>query len=1408
MKNYTSDTIFWIIVFFNFLVVSAQTNIKFEHITSENGLSQNDVNTIIQDDQGFMWFGTHDGLNKFDGYSFKVFRNDANNPKSIPNNLVRSLQKDKNGNLWMINTNAGITKLDPKTEEFTTYRHEKGVLDSAPNSEASSIYIDLHNRLWVCSKVGISILDLNEDILSFSHYPIINKQTKEVISVNSVFQCADEQIWVGTDSGLFKAFFNGKTNITFVDVTEDLSLDHLPSVQAFLEDDNSNFFVGTGNAVFQKRKGENQFKEIYKSTVFGLATDDSGSLWVASAAGLYKLLFDKRNNSFQHQETFRYDIAKPLGLNRTSIKSLYRDRSGIFWAGTKGGGINKFSPEKNPFITIKKTLAPTSLSYNNIRTLFKDSQGTLWVGTEGGNLNYSNNENLQELSFNEVRETRNVFTLEEVKIGEDNFLFIGRQSDKSLSRIKLNKEKRYKVDDIKVLPSIKRSVFALKQTQDGFLWVGTYSKGLYKLELDHQLDKEKITHFTKNNSGLSSQIIRSFMQDKAGNLWIGTAEGLNFLARDQLGHSNPNFKVFKHDPKNRQTLSNDYILDIYQSKNGSIWIGTLGGGLNQLIYDDENQIAFKHFTTEDGLSNDIIKAIEEDEVGNLWLSSNKGLSKLKVDDGSILNFSTSDGLQGEEFLELSSLKVEEGYLLFGGTNGVNIFKPSEVSEQSILKEPLFTDFYLLNNKVSIGEEKNGRVLLDKEINYQETVNLKAKENSFSVEFSSTSYLSAKKNRFKYRLEGFDEDWQVVGAQKRFATYTNIPSGSYNFKLETSNGTGGWSSTEKVLNINIETPWWKTPIAFLIYTLVLASMLIAFRRFTIVRAEEKHQYEVSKLEKKQSEELQQMKLEFFTNISHEFRTPLTLLKGPLDVLEKNNDTWSPTQRQKQYDLMKKNTNYLLRLVNQLLDFRRMDREKMTLQIVNLDLISFIEETSGPFTFLATKKNIEFNIKTDKDHLVIPFDPDALEKILNNLLFNAFKFTPEGNSITVDIHDGSTYKTPSLLDKKLNVSNYIVLQIKDTGRGISRDKLNHIFERFYTEKDKNVQGAGIGLSFTKELVELHDGFIDVQSEENKGTTFFILLPKHQNEIVASKLIELEKEVLAEQPINLAPDLKSLEFELKEGLAKSQKTEDAEGKSRLLILLVEDNSDIRDFIKNGVQDDYQIIEASNGEEGIKLAKTHRPNVIISDIMMPVMDGFEMISKLIESEATSNIPIIMLTAKSSKETEKQALKLGVVDFIRKPFDLDVLLLKVDNVLEKQRKLRDHYHEKISLEPKEIEVVSTEQRFLQQAMQIVEENMMNTEFSVEMLVSQMGMSRSNLYLKLKEVTGLSSSEFIRSVRLKRAVQLLKKSDLSVKEIMYMTGFNTASYFSKCFKKQYGVVPSEYMKKLNKEQNTLKDYLS
>ncbi|MGB5666440.1 MAG: response regulator, partial [Maribacter sp.] len=554
--------------------------------------------------------------------------------------------------------------------------------------------------------------------------------------------------------------------------------------------------------------------------------------------------------------------------------------------------------------------------------------------------------------------------------------------------------------------------------------------------------------------------------------------------------------------------------------------------------------------------------------------------------------------------------------------------------------------------------------------------------------------------------------------------------------------------------------------------------------------EKHQLELEHLEKEQSEEMQRIKLEFFTNISHEFRTPLTLIKGPLEYLQKNGDVIDSKEVQEQYTLMHKNTNYLLRLVSQLLDFRKINQGKMRLVVRNTNIVAFIKELAEPFQFLALKKMINFKVTTSKEVIQSWFDHDALEKIINNLLSNAFKFTPQNGHIEIEIS-----KEHSTQDRSGNM-DYVLLKIKDSGPGISKDKVQDIFKRFYVEESGNKvnpEGIGIGLSFTKNLVELHRGSIDVISSPNKGTEFIVRLPinkeayENAGEISIKEFSENDFLVRSSESESFAIGINDEIFD--ENISKSRP-------KLPVLLIVDDNADIRIFIKQVLQDNYSIYEAENGKQGLEVATKVMPNIILCDVLMPIMDGIEFCDQIKNKEETSHIPVIMLTAKSSEESKLRGLKSGADDYLTKPFNMELLKIKLANTISHRNEMRKRFNRDITLQPSEITVTSTDEKFLSQAIEIVEKHMMNTDFNVEMLVREMGLSRSNLYLKFKELTGLSSSEFIRNVRLKRAVQLFESSDLSVKEIMYMTGFNTASYFSKCFKKQFGVIPSEYIRQM------------
>ncbi|WP_303318060.1 two-component regulator propeller domain-containing protein [Flavivirga abyssicola] len=1376
----------------------SQNGIYFDHITTDDGLSQSDINSIYQDDQGFMWFATHEGLNKYDGYNFTIYSPDSNNPNSINSNLIFSLAGDKDGNLWVGTTGKGVNHFDKSLEKFTHFLHEEGNGNSLVNNHISSIYVDNKNRLWVGTIDGLDLADLNRplDSIKFEHFNLDHGRLMSVFgdnNVHSIFEDSKGQIWVGGSRGIYKLSRDQNGDTYFILINDWIGLPRIP-VRDIDEDNHGRLLIGTtfGLYVLTKKGEARKAKNGHKAFINDILVEDD-NIWVGTNKGL--LLFDnsKSTKSPKFLNQFTYDPKNPNSISKNMVKSLEIDATGIIWAGTNGGGVNKFDPERKRFEHVKKTLNPKSLSYDKIRSIFEDSNGALWIGTEGGGLNMLPPGSNNYLEFVNFKTILNSYVTIEIERDNKKLLIMGAENTSGLHQLDITDPENIKESDIKISRPVQSSVFALLEDRYKNLWIGTYNGGVSRWLYDQSSDsyeEDFFSHDKKDSLGISSNIIRNIFEDSKGNIWFATGNGLCKLKPNQLTKKKPRFDVYKNIPSDSTSISHNYILELFESKDGNVWIGTLGGGLNKFIPSkDGSSDRFKSYKDVDGLPNNVIKGILDDDEGNLWLSTNKGLSKFDPVKEVFKNYDANDGLQNNEFQELARLKRKNGQLLFGGINGFNAFYPDEIRDNVVEAETIITDFSISNETVGIGEKINGRVILDKTISETKDIRLKYQENSFSFEFGALHYASPQKNQFAYMLEGFDKDWIYTTANKRFATYTNLRPNIYTLMVKASNNDGVWDSTPAEIKIEVIPPFWLTNYAYLFYSLVIIGFLLLFRRFTIIKTTKKHQLEIDHFEKEKAEELQRIKLEFFTNISHEFRTPITLIKGPLKYLQKNVGKLDKNVIQEQYRLIQKNSDYLLKLVNELLDFRKINQGKMRLVMRKSNITNFIREVCEPFQFLVQKKQISFSLTTSDEELEAWFDHDALEKIMSNLLSNAFKFTPEKGSIKVEIALSKDKGFINGYDE--DDLSFVDIKVKDSGIGIEASKLPNIFERFYTDKDNsNPKGVGIGLSFTKDIVELHQGSIKVESQPNDGTTFIVRLP-------------VEKKVYDDIPEISCKDASEVDFYVRtsetDSIAISINDELVDSnlskaRSKLpVLLIVDDNADIRSFIKRVLGEEYNIYEAENGKVGLELANKLMPNIIVTDIMMPIMDGIEFCEEIKTRKETSHIPVIMLTAKLSQETEIKGLKIGADGYIRKPFDVELLELKLSNILKFREELRKRFNRDISLQPQEVTVTSMDERFLKQAIEIVEKNMMNTDFNVEMLVREMGHSRSNLYLKFKEITGLSSSEFIRNIRLKRAVQLFEKSDFSVKEIMHMTGFNTASYFAKCFKKQFGVIPSEYV---------------
>lgn len=1398
--------------FYNFLKIStlllligfyqksvSQNSIIFNQISTNDGLSQGDVNAIYQDNKGYMWFGTHDGLNKYNGYEFSVYKPIPNDSKSINSNLIYAITGDKNGNLWVGTTGNGLNYYDKATGNFRHFLHNEKDNSTLANNHINILYKDRKNMLWIGTADGLDLIDLNKakDGIKFKHYNLVSDKTSNIPSKNdvySIFEDNQNQLWVGSTTGLFRLSRDENGMIYFRLINNLIGLPNNEPIQSIAEDKFNRLIIGTGKGLYTLKSNlnDNKVVKIYDGFYNAIQIDSNNNIWAGTNNGLLHFENQHKTNPPTLKNKFIYNPRNTNSISKNIIKSLFIDKTGILWIGTNGGGINKLDPERKQFKLIKKTLEPKSLSYDKIRSIFEDSNKNLWIGTEGGGLNIlpANNDDGTYTNFINLKTVLKPFAIEE--LANKKTILIGAENTPGLYEINISDINKIKESDLKPIKEVNYSVFSILEDSNENVWIGTYSGGIHrwiKNKNSTGYTKDVINYSPSNSYGIPSNIIRNIYEDSKHNIWFGTGNGLSKLIPSETLKENPKFVTFKNNPKDKKSISHNYILALYESKEGDFWIGTLGGGLNKLKFDEnESKIIFKTYTEIEGLANNVVKGILEDEENNLWISTNKGLSKFNPKNETFKDYDVNDGLQSNEFQELAFLKRQNGEMIFGGVNGFNAFYPEKIKDNPFKAKVVISNFFISNEVLKRGEERNGRVILNKSIDEIDNLELKHFENSFSFEFAALHYSAPNKNRFAYKLEGFDEDWIYTNSSKRFATYTNLEFGKYTLKVKASNNDGIWEDTATEIKIVIIPPIWETTGAYILYLILGIAIISCFYTNTMSRAKKKLEQELADLEKQKDKELQHLKLEFFTNISHELRTPLTLIKGPLEYLQKKGTNVKPEVVQEQYGLMQKNTNYLLRLVNQLLDFRKINQGKMRLVMRHSNIAAFIKEVAEPFQFLSHKQHIKLAFNTAETELITWFDHDALEKIINNLLSNAFKFTPKNG--TIDINITKEKSNNGFIDR-----NFVIIEVKDSGIGIPDNKIEKIFERFYTKKDStknNPEGIGIGLSFIKNLIELHQGSINVKSKTGLGTNFVVKIPADKEaylnipEISCKETTDTDFNRRSSENESFAIDL--------DDETTDEKISKERSKSPVL-LIVDDNKDIRTFIKQVLSEDYTIHEAENGQEGLEIAKKIIPNIIVTDLMMPIMDGLQLCEKLKTTKTTSHIPVLILTAKLSQESELQGLQHGADDYIRKPFDVEVLNLKLKNILQKREQMRVRFNREITLQPKEVTVTSSDERFLQQAIEIVEKHMMNTDFSVEMLVKEMGHSRSNLYLKFKEITGLSSSEFIRNIRLKRAVQLFESSDLSVKEIMYMTGFNTASYFAKCFKKQFGVKPSDYVRK-------------
>ncbi|MBN2011865.1 response regulator [candidate division KSB1 bacterium] len=1362
-------------------------SLQLDHLTTDNGLSQSTITCICQDNQGFMWFGTYDGLNKYDGYKFTIYRHLPDDSSSLSDNVIWAILEDNNGDLW-IGTRDGLNLYNRDLDNFKHFKHRDDDASSIGGNFIRALAEDQDGNIWIgTNSSGLNLLDASTGhFIRFWHNPEDTNSLSDN-DINSLFVDSQNRLWIGTRNGYLDVMYSGKK------IVEHIRINNVPfsnyAIRSFSENKDGYIWVGTqGQGLYRIRHQENQPAKIIRSLnspynkntvssdiILSTMFDSKGNLWIGTEdAGLN--CYVPETGMFSRFVPNRYDNRS---LSHQSVWSLFEDITGNIWIGTFAGGINLL-PRYNTFFRHFKHFPgnQSSLSDNTVSMFFEDSFHGLWVATDGGGLNL----------FDRKNETFIRYTTKNSSLTSDAVLSIFEDSRENLwigtwlgglNEIKRNSE-AFAVYTAEKNNLGSNNIFGMLEDRNGGLWVCTFMGGLSYFDPKRQ----RATVYNMTNSAISDDNVNGIIKDYSGNLWITAETGLNYLDLDTR-----TFTVYQYEENNDSNLCKGNLLSVFQAIDSTLWVGTTGG-LNKF---NRKTKSFTRYYTENGLPSNAIKGIVEDDHGNLWLSTNNGISRFDPKANTFKNFDVSDGLQGNEFYWHSIFKTSDGEIFVGGVNGFNVFHPDSIHSNPYVPPVVITDFRLFNKPVKINAPGSP---LSRSISQTDHITLTYKQSVFSFDFTALNFISPMKNQYAYMLEGFEPNWNYVGTQRN-ATYTNLDAGDYTFRVKGSNNDGVWNEKGTFINITVEPPFWKTWWAYLLYVLSGLSIIYMIMRHFIGRERLKNALKLEHLELEKMYELDQMKSRFFTNVSHEFRTPITLIMGPLEPIISNNMIHPNVKKKLQ--LIYRNARRLLRMTNQLMDFHKIEAGELLLELSQGNIIQFVRETTLSFKDYARAHKIDFSIESDMENYFAWFDPDKVDKIIYNLLSNAFKFTQDGGRIKVyigilpkeDVNE-SLYETTENLAEQ-----YIQIMIRDNGAGIPGYKLEHIFNRFYQADDDTrhkYQGSGVGLALVYELINLYRGNIHVDSTEGEGSTFTVELPLDINYLEKHQLVREFIGKPLDHPDLFEDDVLETAISLAAPPVIEESDNDAAGtKSLPSILVIDDDQDIRSFIYDDFNTQFRLYEAQNGLIGYQKAIEFIPDVIITDIMMPVMNGTELCAKLKSDERTSHIPVILLTARSSDEHRIRGLQYGADAYITKPFNMEVLKAHIDNLLSSRKKLKERYSAAFLVGDNNFNSENIDEKFLNRAVNIVKEHLPDPNFNADMLSKQIGMSRMQLYRKFRGLTDQTVHEFIRSIRLKAAAQLLLKKRVTVTEVAYEVGFNDLTYFARCFRQQFGVSPSQYM---------------
>ncbi len=1361
----------YVVLFLSFLnsTSTIAQSLIFSHLNIENGLSDRSVLAIAQDDRGFMWFCTKEGLNRFDSRTIKVYRATRTQKNELSFPYVMCILSDSHHSLW-IGTGNGLNRYRPRTDDFEYIPFISSVGENWNAKNIFCIYEDHHGRVWFGTDNGLFVLENNQQ-LYFKHFEAGTNGLPDN-TIRAILEDDSGTVWIGTTNGLSAMKKNGSayafTNFRHEDGhTNSLSGNNISDI---VQDAQHNIWISSFDKGLNKLDAQHETfssigmdagKNAINNHIRKMAVDKLGNLWLGTQNGLTEL-----NTQTNGATTYQHNNVDNNSLSQNSIYSLFFDKENTLWCGTYFGGVNHIG--KSIFTIHQNKPGATGTNSNVTSSMVEDKNGNLWVGTEGGGLNFINQKTNTIESF-----TSSV--VDPKAIGSDLIKTIYKDKDGNIwigthggGLNLLNADGRtftrflYKEND----PAASSTeIYAMAEDANGLFWVATKDEGV---KVFTRKGTQLIPFSNSNMPGILQHArIFYMLQDSKGNVWAA-GDGLYLYNKNSQG-----FQVFRNNSENGKAIINMRINCLREDVLGNVWIGTHGDGLFRF---DPSSNKIERFTDKNGLLNMNVLGILEDDSKNLWISTSNGLCNFDTKQHIFRTYTTSDGLPANEFNNNSFLKTKDGELFFGGLNGYVSFLPDDAATNKTIPNIFITGLKLFNQPVEINGKDN---ILSSDISYANNIHLNYDQNMLAIDFALLSFSRSEKNKFAYQIDGIDKNWNYTSIPT--ANITNLPPGSYMFSAKGANNDGIWSEPVN-LKITVLPPFWRTWWAYLVYVLIFASIVLLVTRYFFLRA----------LMKKDAE-LTQLKLNFFTNISHEIRTHLSLITGPVEkiILSKKEQD----DNQLQLQTIKKNSESLLKLVNELMDFRKAETGNLKLQVTNYNIVPFVQTIYSLYQEKALSKNILTDFLPSAKRIDVYFDKEQMEKVFSNLLSNAYKFTPNGGRISIKIEETETS---------------VKVQVCDNGKGISPENLHKLFDNYFQEDDKGKQntGYGIGLALSKSIVELHSGSLTAQSgitdnEPENKTVFSVLLPKGKAHFIEEEIISINP-TFPVADLNLSTNLisENNENQIIIPLTSTKKN---------TILLVEDNPEIRSFIKSDLYIQYEIVECENGKQGLETALQLLPDLIISDVMMPEMDGYMLCHHLKTDERTNHIPVILLTAKASVENHVSGLQMGADAYLTKPFSIQVLALQVQNLLSlvevMQLKLKaqivsptkitdddTNLGNKAKQNSDETKSFTTliENEFIQKIVLLTEQYMDDPNFGVEMVAQKVAMSQSVLYKKVRAVSGMTVNDIIKSVRLRKAAELVAEKKYTVYEISDMVGYADAKYFSREFKKEFGVSPKDY----------------